>query len=221
MFLFKRALLLSLCGLMGFAGSAFAQDNSEDDYTPVTESAPVASHVKKPVRNISNHWQVRPGLAFWQESIDLKNGPDTAKMETQSEGILVDAGYVITKSRWRQIYGLELGNGRIKGKGNTSVIPDELRGQVWLILGASASLMYRSSAFSEIGLIAPFHYRTISWTLKDDSGLNPDRDTSFSLGLGLAYVARFNKRESLHLALIKHYFWEATMWTAAWQLEFF
>ena len=143
-------------------------------------------------------------------------------MQTQSEGVLVDVGYVITpyRSRWRQIYGFEFGNGRVKGKGNTVQIPDELRGQTWIIAGASASLMYRSSQFSEIGVIAPFNYRTISWAIKSDSQLNPDKDSSFSIGFGLAYLARFDKRQGIHFAMLRHFGWDATVWTAGYQLEF-
>lgn len=217
---FNKFLLLA--ALLLTASVSRAQEEDPAD-APAEAAAP--STKKKAVAKTgptNRHWQVRPGFAFWQETMNLRNGSDTAQMTTQSEGIVVDVGYVITpyRSRWRQIYGLEFGNGRVKGKGNTLNIPDELRGQTWILAGASASLMYRSSAFSEIGLIAPFQYRKISWAVKSDSTLDPDRDTSFSAGLGLAFLTRFNKRQGLHFAMIRHFGWDATMWQAAWQLEF-
>jgi hypothetical protein len=209
---------------MAGVNSAFAQEDDSLEPAPVDSAHHGASKIKRVVKRgkTNRHWQVRPGLAFWQENIDLRSGMDSAQMQSQSEGILVDVAYVITpyRSRWRQIYGFEFGNGRVKGKGNTLSIPDELRGQTWLIAGASASVMYRSSLYSEFGLIAPFNYRTISWALKSDSTLDPDKDTSFSVGLGLAYLIRFDRRQGIHFAMIRHFGWDATMWTASYQLEF-
>lgn len=218
---FNKILLLSV--LLLSAGLARAQEEeppAETENAQTTVKSKRAAPVKSGPTN--RHWQIRPALAFWQETINLRNGADTAQMNSQSEGIVVDLGYSITpyRSRWRQIYGLEFGNGRVKGKGNTLNIPDELRGQTWVLAGASASLMYRSSAFSEIGLLAPFQYRKISWAIKSDSQLDPDRDTSFSAGLGFAYLARFDRRGGLYFAMIRHFGWDATMWQAAWQFEF-
>lgn len=220
---FKKSLLLIL--LLVGVNLAFAQE--EDDLEPAVHAGAAhgkSSHAKRAVKRgrTDRHWQVRPGLAFWQESIDLRSGADSARMQTQSEGILVDVAYAITpyRSRWRQIYGFEFGNGRVKGKGNTLNIPDELRGQTWIIAGASASLMYRSSLYSEFGLIAPFNYRSITWALKSGSTLDPDKDTSFSIGLGAAYLVRFDRRQGIHFAMIRHFGWDATMWTASYQLGF-
>jgi hypothetical protein len=219
----KRILLLIL--LFAGVSSAFAQeDDSLEPAIPVENARVGSSKIRRAVKQgkTNRHWQVRPGLAFWQENINLRSGADTAQMQSQSEGLLVDVAYVITpyRSRWRQIYGLEFGNGRVKGKGNTASIPDELRGQTWIIAGASASLMYRSSLYSEFGLIAPFNYRAISWALQSSSTLDPDKDTSFSAGLGLAYLVRFGRRQGVHFAMIRHFGWDATMWAASYQLEF-
>lgn len=218
---FNKVILLSVL----LFTSSFARAQEDDLAEGGSETAQASSKSKKALPKTGparRYWQVRPAFAFWQETINLRNGADTATMTSQSEGLIVDLGYVITpyRARWRQIYGLQFGNGRVKGKGNTLNIPDELRGQTWIIGGASASLIYRSSLFSEIGFIVPLSYRKISWAIKSGSTLDPDRDTSFSAGVGFAFLTRFSKRSGLHFSMIRHLGWESTMWQGAWQFEF-
>lgn len=168
-----------------------------------------------------NFWQVRVGWLFGQENIRLKSGANTADMETQSEGLLASANYVLgSRTRWRQQYGIELGNGRLKGKGNTNEIPDELRGQVWFMFGIAPGINYRSSSVSEVGLSVPIHYRMIQWQLQGGSPLDPERDASFSVAARGHYIQRFSKKSALELSLTYHHLWQATFWGASWQIDF-
>lgn len=165
-------------------------------------------------------FHVHAHLALWQENIKLQKGTTQGNMETLSEGVIVGLGYTapFSSSRWRQNYGVELGVGRIKGKGSRDgTILDELDGQLWYSLGAIANLSYLSSPVSEIGLLLPIHQRRIHWQLQSGSDLDPDRDSSYSIGTGVQYLAHISTTSSLSLAMIYHHQWQATMWELGWR----
>lgn len=204
-----------------FAISAQAQKRTPAQRkSSATQSGPSSATTRAP-KPVRNFWQVRFGYTYGQENIHLKSGTAGADMETQSEGLLGSVNYVLgSRSRWRQQYGLEVGNGRLKGKGNTIAIPDELRGQVWFLFGVAPGLTYRSSEFSEVGLSVPIHYRMINWQLQAGTTLDPERDASFSVGGRGHYIARFSPRSALELSATYHHLWQAVFWGASWQIDF-
>lgn len=144
-------------------------------------------------------------------------------MQAQSHGLLGSANYVMpfNRSRWRQVYGVDLGVALVKGKGNTSAIQDSLRAQKSFLLGGSAGLSFRSSPYSELGISLPLHFRMIQWELNSQSSLDPDRDSTVSIGLAGHYVAHFTKTSALHASITYHFLWQATLWSIGWQHRFF
>ncbi len=144
-------------------------------------------------------------------------------METQSQGLTSSLAYQIpTGGRtWLQHYSADLAFGSIKGKSNSAVIADELKGQFWLIGGVTPGLIYRTSPISAIGFMLPFAYRVISWKLKDGSSFNPENDTSFSVGVQGVYINQLSKRNYLHLSFTHHVQWSANLWNISWQYKFY
>ncbi|NJL24557.1 MAG: hypothetical protein HC902_04900 [Calothrix sp. SM1_5_4] len=72
---------------------------------------------------------------LWQESINLKNGDASAKMQAQSQGLLgsFSMSRRFSGTRWRQNYSFDLGIGVLKGKGNTDAInaSSKVRSGIW------------------------------------------------------------------------------------------
>lgn len=193
--------------LMAFSGStSWAQGSSK-------------AKRRKPVKAYT---QVRAGVVMWQEAIDLKKESSSAKMESQLLGPLFAYSYVRptgSRNRWLQVYTAELGLGTLKGKGNSDSIPDELKNQPWYMVGLSPALIYRTTSVSEVGVVLPLYYRMIGWKLDPSLGLDPDRDTSFSAGLGGVYTNRLTKTSHLHVALVRQHMWNATQWMVSWQMD--
>ena len=167
-------------------------------------------------------WHSRLGFSMWQESLRVRSAADTAKMETQSQGLIGSFVYMapLGSRAWLQSYSIDLGYGVIKGKGNSTLITDELKGQPWIMGGFTPGVIYRSSPVSQIGLMVPLAYRQIEWKLANGTEFNPDGDDSFSIGLSGAYINQLTRSNSLHLAVTYHTNWAATMWTASWQYRF-
>lgn len=166
--------------------------------------------------------QLRTGIVMWQEAIDLKKDASSAKMESQLIGPLFAYSYVRPvgkRNRWLQVYSAELGLGTLKGKGNSDSIPDELKNQPWYMVGVSPALIYRTTSVSEVGVVLPLYYRMIGWKLDPSLGLDPDRDTSFSAGLGGVYTNRLTKTSHLHVALVRQHMWNSTQWMISWQMD--
>jgi hypothetical protein len=137
-------------------------------------------------------------------------------------GLMVDIGRNVpyTASKWSFNYGANLGVGTIKGKGNNDNVPDELKNQLWFLVGASGGFMYRTSPNSEIGFMIPFYYRLINWKLASGSDLDVDKDSSFTVGGQFVYLARLDKDSSLHISLTQQHMWQSTMWGISWQTEY-
>ncbi|NJL24558.1 MAG: hypothetical protein HC902_04905 [Calothrix sp. SM1_5_4] len=65
----------------------------------------------------------------------------------------------------------------------------------------------------------PVLYRSISWKLRAGSALDPDRDSSLSVGLMGSFALFFSNRSSLQLAISQQHMWTATLWHLGWQYE--
>lgn len=168
----------------------------------------------KPARRV----EFRTGYLLWQEAIDLKNGPSNASMRAQGQGILTSLSRTSPLSRrWLLQYGGDFAVGSLKGKGNSAAIADELSGQLWYSLGAHLGAIYRTSSVTNLGLLVPAHYRMIQWKLKGGSSLDPDRDTSYSVGLGAIMENRLSARSWVHFAVTHQHMWNATMFAFSWK----
>lgn len=165
--------------------------------------------------------QLRYGLSLWQETITLASGAAESKMVAQSMGVLLGLGRSapMGRSKWNFTYGAELGLGTIKGKGNNDNVPDELKNQLWYLIGGNAGLMYRTSPASELGLSVPFYYRQINWQLDSGSDLKID-DQPFTIGVAGDYVTHLSKTSALHLTVTHQHMWNATMWGLFYQRTF-
>jgi hypothetical protein len=170
-----------------------------------------------------NQLHFRLGGVIWQENLKVRNDTSQGNMETQSQGIVTSFAYLIpTGGRtWLQSYSFDFGFGAIKGKGRTAAIPDELKGQLWLMGGFSPGLLYRTSPISAVGLMLPFSYRLIEWKLKDGSSFNPEGDSSFSVGLSGVYINQLTKNNYLYLSVTHQTNWAANVWNLSWEYKFF
>jgi hypothetical protein len=170
-----------------------------------------------------NQLHFRLGGVIWQENLKVRNDTSQGNMETQSQGIVSSFAYMIpTGGRtWLQTYSFDFGFGAIKGKGRSAAIPDELKGQLWLMGGFSPGLLYRTSPISAVGLMLPFSYRLIEWKLKDGSSFNPEGDSSFSVGLSGVYINQLTKNNYLYLSITHQTNWAANIWNLSWQYKFF
>jgi hypothetical protein len=165
--------------------------------------------------------QLKMGAELWQETMTLKSGAAESKMVSQSMGLFAGLGRSspLGRSRWEFTYGAEAGIGTIKGKGNNDNVPDELKNQLWWLIGGNAGLMYRTSPVSELGLSVPFYYRAINWKLEAGSNLEI-QDEPFSVGMAGEFVTHLSRNSALHLTLTQQYQWNATLWGAFYQRSF-
>lgn len=165
--------------------------------------------------------QLQMGVALWQESMTLRAGAPESKMVSQSMGLLASLGRSnpIGRSKWNYTYGATLGVGTIKGKGNNDNVPDELKNQLWYLLGGSAGVMFRTSPVSELGLSVPIYYRYINWQLEAGSPLEIE-DEPLSVGIAGEFVTHLSRYSALHLTLTQQYQWNGTMWGAFYQRSF-
>lgn len=226
-------LILSLA-----AFPAFAQKTAPAKITPAkaapAKTAPAKSEpttiatgkttVKKVERApAANQLQMRFGVLMWQENLKVKNGASSGNMETQSQGMAGSLAYLIpTGGRtWLQSYSMDFGFGAMKGKGRSSAVPDELKGQLWLAGGFTPGLLYRTSPISALGLLMPFTYRLIKYELKGGSSFNPEGDSTFSVGVSGAYINQLSKNNYLYLAVTYQTLWAATQWNLSWQYRLF
>lgn len=209
MFRFKEQMIHFLLGLLLLLSApAFAQESDGTSKTKAKVSRKAQT-------------QLQMGVVLWQESMTLKAGAAESKMVSQSMGLLAELGRSnpLGRSKWSFTYGGTLGLGTIKGKGNNDNVPDELKNQLWYLIGGSAGLMYRTSPVSELGLSVPLYYRTINWQLDAGSPLKID-DEPFSVGIAGEFVTHLSKSSALHLTLTQQYQWNGTMWGAFYQRSF-
>ncbi len=221
--------ILLLCFI--FSGPAFAQKTAKrrpaNAAAPAASASAAATATTKPARPARppapNQLQMRIGPSIWQENIKVSNGTSKGNMETQSQGLLGSFAYLIPSSNraWLQHYSADFGFGAIKGKGRSAAVPDELKGQLWLVGGFTPGLIYRTSPISAVGLLMPFSYRMIKYELKGGSSFNPDNDSSFSVGATGAYINQMSKNNYLYLSVTYHVLWAATAWNISWQYKLF
>lgn len=209
----RKILLTSL--IVGLV-PVWAQTKSAKSTTPVSTAVKRGSRPAPP-----NQLHFRMGGSIWQENLKVRNGTSQGNMETQSQGVITSLAYLIpTGGRtWLQSYAFDFGFGAIKGKGRSAAIPDELKGQLWLMGGVTPGVVYRTSPISAVGLAMPFAYRVIEWKLKDGSSFNPEGDSSFSVGVQGSYMNQLSKSQYLYLSITHQTQWAATLWNISWQYK--
>ncbi len=164
--------------------------------------------------------EARAGITLWQEPLEAVRNSVKGKMNAQSEGLALSLSYdkPFPHSRWSYTYGADFGVGFIKASSADGVLADTLKNQRWVCIGGSVGIMNRTTVHTSFGFEFPVFYRTISWELNDET-FAPDRETSFSAGLGLVYENHFSGRSSLHMSMTHQYMWDATVWLAAYQYK--
>ncbi len=172
----------------------------------------------EPIATMPKKLEIRGGLTLWQEAIDASRDSASGKLNTQSEGLAFTLIYAnpFPHSRWSYTYGGDFGLGFIKGASNKRTFPDTVRNQRWVYVGGRVGVMNRTSTRTSYGFELPVLYRIISWDINDES-FNPERDSSFSVGLALAYENHFSPTSTLHISIGNQYMWGATMWSIAYK----
>lgn len=170
-------------------------------------------------RRTRPHFKFAMGVETWQETMKLVSRGNEADMRAQSDGVSFIGKWVTPLGRWQRHYGGQLGLGRVKGKGSTAAVADELNDQSWLLLGAVGGYTYRTSPVSELGVSASALYRRFNWKLASDSDLDVQAK-AFGLGLGFQYGIVMSKTSSIVMAATHQYFWRTTVWSIAYQASF-
>lgn len=223
--IFILAIVLVSAPALSFAQQKAAPGKTAPAKTTTTTTN-TAKKTERPPRVAApapNQLQVRLGASMWQENLKVRSGASQGNMETQSQGLVTSLGYIIpTGGRtWLQTYSVDFGFGAIKGKGRSSAVADELKGQLWLLGGFTPGLIYRTSPISAVGLMLPFTYRMIEWKLKSGSSFNPEGDSSFSVGLSGVYINQLAKNHYLYTSVTYQTNWAATVWNLSWQYKIF
>lgn len=228
--LLKKSILILtvVTAVPSYAQSSSISVRKKKVSRPAKSSGSATTKTKSPKVRVakppSNQLNVRVSGILWQEALEVSNGTARGTMETQSQGLLASMNYMIPISRskrWYQTYGIELGFGAIKGKGNTDELADELKGQMWVMAGVNPGVMYRTSPVGTVGILLPIAYRQINWQLSDGSTFNPEGDSSFSLGVSLLYLSHITPRSALMLAVTHQSMWSATSWSVGYQYRAF
>ena len=162
---------------------------------------------------------MRVGLLLSQESIPVQGAAERASMETQFQGLGVSGVYSFPfgRSRWSRLYAAELGAGVAKGKANGVEVNDEVKGQPFLSVGLAPGLTYITSPVSRVGLMLPLVIRQIKWKVGGSNGFDPDRDSSFSVGLAGVFETRFSIRSSLIISATYQHLWQSTTFGLSYQ----
>lgn len=162
---------------------------------------------------------VHVGAVLWQENITAQRASEKSGMPFQFHGIKVGYNYqkFRLRSRFRQYHSADVGFGFTKGKGQTVTIGDELKNQMWATATFAPGFMYRTSPYSDIGLQVPLVYRLIDWQLATNSGLTLREKSAFSAGLGLLYINRFSRKNSIQFLVTYQHLWQTTQWMMAWE----
>ncbi len=184
---------------------------------PAAAASKVATRTPK---RPTNYHRAGVSVIYWQERIEAKKGAERTDIETQLDGIQAHYNYNLpfTRSAWRQTYEAAVAMGRLKGKGTTTTIADELKDQPWLSMTFTPALMGRSTRASEFGIGVPVVYRIIQWSLKG-GGLEMSKDQSFSAGVSGIYINNFSPRNALKIALTYQHMWQTAAWTIGWELR--
>lgn len=210
----ERFMKLFICTLLLFSSIGSAETVSTAAPSPVKSNA--RTKLKK------SYYQTYFEYTLWQEKIDANAGSTSGSIPFQFTGVKIGTSYntPYEKIRWVRSYAGDLSFGTTKGGSTTSALTDEFKNQLWLALTFTPGITYRSSATSEISLIAPFVYRKVSWTYDDTSAIQVDRSSSFSVGLGLLFALRFTPKSSIYASMTHQQLWNTTHWSFGWQYAF-
>lgn len=211
-----KSILFFVCCLF-IAESTLAQE-----IQPVTQTKTKKSRKSK-TRSLltKNYYDVTAQYITWQEQVDASGTGITGSGRFQFTGYQ----FGLTKNkpfssiRWVQQYATQLTVGTAKGAGESNTFTDEFKNQTWFSLSASAGLIYRTTAASEIGVFAPISYRLIQWKFADNAAIELDKESSFSAGLGFQFVQRFTPRSSMVISVAHQIVWEATQWSIGYQFS--
>lgn len=188
------------------------------------DAAAKTAAAAKPAKK-TNYSEFTLGLLTWQEDIKATRASESTLMLTQSWGLNLGMNwnnFMQSQSwrNWRWWNTADVTIGQVKGQGNTTGIPDELKRQTFVMLQGSPGLMWRTTPVSELGFSLPIAFRYIKWDLIKAADLKMDKATSFSAGLGLTYVNRFSVRNSIHVTIAHQHMWNTTMWGAGFNRAF-
>lgn len=179
---------------------------------------------KTKTRNLlsQSYYDVTAQYILWQEIIDASGTGISGSGRFQFVGYQFGANHnkPLWGVRWLRQYSSQLALGTVKGTGDSLTFTDEFKNQSWLAASASAGLIYRTSAASEIGFYLPLSVRYINWTYADNAAIELDKKTSFSAGLGFQFIQRFSRKSSLFATVAHQYVWEATQWSLGYQYSF-
>lgn len=205
-------ILMLTWGLAAPVAGAWAQSST-------SASASRTKVKKKKKRARVERATLRVGTMLWQEAIHFTKAGDEVNAETQSVGLFVGYGKSVPLSglRWSYYYGAEAAIGVIKGRALSNLaINDGLKNQFWYLVGANPGVVYRTTAYTELGLFAPVWFRMINWKTNPSSDLDPQRDSSFSFGVQGQMVQRFSKTSALEISITQQLMWQATVWGVTW-----
>lgn len=184
-----------------------AQDNSKPERT-------VYNNKKMHAPPRPEYTDFSVGLIVWQEDVKASRASESTLMQTQFSGVNLGMSWnKFFKREWRTWHTVDLTLGTAKGKGQTTAIPDELKRQTFLMLEGQPGVMWRTSPVSELGFALPIAFRYIKWDLINGAGLNMDKKTSFSIGVGATYVNRLSARNSIHVSVAHQHMWASTLIT--------
>lgn len=166
-----------------------------------------------------DYYDVSAQYITWQELIDVTGAgaADNGRFQFSGYQFGLTHNSPFSNIRWVRQYSSYLTVGTTKGSGISSTFTDEFKNQLWVSLSASAGLIYRTTAASEIGFFAPIYYRYINWQLNDNAAITLDKESSFSAGLGFQFTQRFSTRSALLLTVGHQFVWEATQWSIGYQ----
>ncbi len=165
------------------------------------------------------YYDITAQYIMWQEKIDASGTGISGTGRFQFSGYQLGANLnqPFTNIRWVRQYSAHYVFGTVKGNGESGSFADEFKNQSWMAGTLAATLIYRTSAASELGLSLPVSLRAINWALADNATIELEKEMSFSVGLGFQYIQRFNTRSSLVASLTHQFIWDATQWSIGYQ----
>ncbi len=205
-----KSLLFLVC-LALVAPSVFAQ--STDVKTNKSRRTKTRSILRE------SYYDVSAQYVTWQELIDVTGAgaADNGRFQFSGYQFGLSHNKPFSNIRWVRQYSSHLTVGTTKGSGISNTFTDEFKNQLWMSLSASAGLIYRTTAASEVGFFAPVYYRYIDWQLNENAAITLDKGTSFSAGLGFLFLQRFSTRSAMMITVGHQFVWEATQWSIGYQ----
>ncbi len=188
---------------------------------PESAVAEASSQVEAPVPNRSrtHSSSIGIGMNTWHETVELKRSGTTAKMYSQLKS--VNFGYDFNQlramSRWHWNYGIDLGVGTLKGKGNAP-ITDQFNDQPFIMATARWGMVFRSSSAARAGFFIPLSYRQIQWAYESTSSTKAN-EAQISIGVGGLFQLRFTPRTSFQASVAHQHMWNANVWAAGLNFE--